>query len=36
MLLAGEIAAAQDIALTDAEAQIRTRLSESLSPNTAV
>lgn len=35
-LLAGEIAAAQDIALTDAEAQIRTKLSESLSPNAAV
>ncbi|MDY7076272.1 MAG: CarD family transcriptional regulator [Chloroflexota bacterium] len=31
MLLAGEIAATQDIDLTDAEAQIRAKLSESLS-----
>ncbi len=32
MLLAGEIAAAQDIDLTDAEAQVRDRLMENLSP----
>jgi RNA polymerase-interacting CarD/CdnL/TRCF family regulator len=36
MLLAGEIAATQDIALIDAEAQVRAKLDESLSPVTAV
>jgi hypothetical protein len=36
MLLAGEIAASQDIDLTDAEAQIRAKLSERLSPATVM
>lgn len=34
VLLAGEIAAAQDIDLADAELQVRARLNESLSPTT--
>jgi CarD family transcriptional regulator len=34
-LLAGEIAVAQGVDLTDAKAQVRTRLRESLSPRTA-
>jgi len=36
MLLTGEIAATQDIPLADAEAEVRTRLRESLSPTTTV
>jgi RNA polymerase-interacting CarD/CdnL/TRCF family regulator len=34
MLLAGELAASQDIDLMDAEAQIRAKLGESLMPAT--
>jgi RNA polymerase-interacting CarD/CdnL/TRCF family regulator len=35
-ILAGEIAAVQEVDLGDAEAQIRARLSESLSPTTTM
>jgi hypothetical protein len=34
MLLAGELAASQDISVTDAEAQIRAKLDESMLPVT--
>lgn len=36
MLLAGELAASQDIQVMDAEAQIRTKLDESLAPATVM